>query len=77
MDQQIVKTSSNPVVKTREFFTEVVTELKKSAWPTRKELIDSTLVVIVTVLILGVFVASADVTGDPSRVVGYAGMLFG
>ena len=61
MDQQIVKTSSNPVVKTREFFTEVVAELKKSAWPTRKELIDSTLVVIVTVLILGVFVASADI----------------
>jgi preprotein translocase subunit SecE len=61
MDQQIVKASSNPVVKTREFFTEVVAELKKSAWPTRKELIDSTLVVIVTVLILGVFVASADI----------------
>ena len=36
-------------------------ELKKSSWPTRKELVDSTIVVIVTVLILGMFVALADV----------------
>ncbi|MEI8313989.1 MAG: preprotein translocase subunit SecE [Verrucomicrobiota bacterium] len=50
----------NLVVKTKAFFAEVVTELKKSAWPTRKELLDSTLVVIVTMLILGVFVSVAD-----------------
>ena len=50
----------NLVVKTKMFFAEVVTELKKSAWPTRKELLDSTLVVIVTMLILGIFVAVAD-----------------
>ena len=50
----------NAVVRTQRFFGEVVTELKKSAWPTRKELLDSTLVVIVTMLILGMFVAVAD-----------------
>jgi preprotein translocase subunit SecE len=50
----------NPVVKTKGFLTEVVVELKKSAWPTRRELIDSTIVVIVTVLALGLFVAFAD-----------------
>ncbi|MEI8062880.1 MAG: preprotein translocase subunit SecE [Verrucomicrobiota bacterium] len=50
----------NLVIKTKAFFAEVITELKKSAWPTRKELLDSTLVVIVTMLILGVFVAVAD-----------------
>ena len=44
----------------RDFLAEVSAELKKSSWPTRKELIDSTLVVIVTVLILGIFVALAD-----------------
>ena len=44
----------------RDFLVEVTAELKKSSWPTRKELIDSTLVVIITVLILGVFVALAD-----------------
>ena len=48
--------------KTKEFLKEVVAELKKSSWPTRKELIDSTNVVIVTMLILGLFVAAADFT---------------
>jgi preprotein translocase subunit SecE len=51
---------ANFVVKTRTFLNEVMVELKKSAWPTRKELIDSTVVVIVTVVILGLFVAFAD-----------------
>jgi len=50
----------NVVVKTRSFFDEVIVELKKSAWPTRRELIDSTMIVIVTMIILGVFVAFAD-----------------
>ena len=52
---------TNPFLKVRDFLGEVTTELKKSAWPTRKELIDSTIVVIVTILILGIFVALADV----------------
>ena len=52
---------TNPFLKLRDFLQEVAAELKKSAWPTRKELIDSTMVVIVTVVILGVFVALADV----------------
>ena len=51
---------SNPIVKIRGFLNEVLVELKKSAWPTRKELIDSTIVVMVTILILGLFVAFAD-----------------
>ena len=52
---------TNPFLKVRDFLNEVGAELKKSSWPTRKELVDSTMVVIVTVLILGVFVAAADV----------------
>jgi preprotein translocase subunit SecE len=52
--------AGNPFLKIRSFFGEVVGELKKSSWPTRKELTDSTIVVVVTVLILGVFVAVAD-----------------
>ncbi len=51
---------SNPIPKIREFLTEVWVELKKSAWPTRSELVDSTLVVLVTVIVLGLFVWSAD-----------------
>ena len=51
---------TNPFLRVRDFLTEVTAELKKSSWPTRKELIDSTMVVIITVLILGIFVALAD-----------------
>jgi preprotein translocase subunit SecE len=51
---------TNPILKIREFLTEVVVELKKSAWPTRRELVDSTIVVLVTVVLLGVFVSVAD-----------------
>ena len=50
----------NPFLKLQEFVMEVLAELKKSSWPTRRELADSTVVVIVTVLILGIFVAMAD-----------------
>ena len=50
----------NPFLKVQEFVTEVWAELKKSSWPTRKELVDSTIVVIVTILVLGIFVALAD-----------------
>jgi preprotein translocase subunit SecE len=56
-----MQTMANPVFKVREFLREVVVELKKSAWPTRSDLVDSTLVVIITVLVLGMFVAFADV----------------
>jgi preprotein translocase subunit SecE len=51
---------TNPILKIREFLTEVVVELKKSAWPTRRELVDSTIVVLVTVVLLGIFVSVAD-----------------
>ena len=44
----------------RNFLVEVWTELRKSSWPTRSELVDSTGVVLATVVLLGVFVASAD-----------------
>jgi len=51
---------TNPLLKVRDFVNDVAAELKKSSWPTQKELMDSTLVVIVTILILGVFIALAD-----------------
>ncbi len=43
-----------------EFFGEVSAELKKCAWPTRSELFDSTVVVIISVALLGGFVAVCD-----------------
>jgi preprotein translocase subunit SecE len=42
------------------FLGEVKTELKKCTWPTRDELVGSTMVVVISVLILGVFVGVCD-----------------
>jgi preprotein translocase subunit SecE len=50
----------NPFSSARIFFTEMVGELQKATWPTRSELRDSTIVVIVAAVILGVFTAVSD-----------------
>jgi len=52
---------TNPFLRIRDFLADVSAELKKSTWPTRKELTDSTVVVIITIVVLGLFVALADV----------------
>jgi preprotein translocase subunit SecE len=44
----------------RDFVKEVEVESKKVSWPTRNELRDSTIVVIITVILLTVFVYIAD-----------------
>ena len=49
------------VEKTRTFITEVRTELKKCSWPTRSELLQSTVVVIVSIVIIAMFVGFSDV----------------
>ncbi len=51
---------ANPVAKIRGFLDETITELKRSSWPIRKELVDSTIMVIVSMLLLGMFVSAAD-----------------
>ena len=43
------------------FVEDVRNELKKCSWPTRSELFESTVVVIVSVLIVGVFVGASDI----------------
>jgi len=44
----------------RTFLGEVKVELRKCTWPTRRELLGSTMVVVVSVIILGVFVGLSD-----------------
>ena len=51
---------ANPFRKIRQFYQETLVELKKTVWPTRAELRSSTIVVIVTMLMLGAFTAIAD-----------------
>jgi preprotein translocase subunit SecE len=57
MKQNII---SNIVGRLRRFLGEVNIERKKVTWPSRKELMASTTVVIVTVLIVAVFIGLLD-----------------
>jgi preprotein translocase subunit SecE len=50
----------NPFQSTRIFVGEMVGELQKASWPTRLELRDSTIVVIVASALLGLFTAISD-----------------
>ncbi|MBH54969.1 MAG: preprotein translocase subunit SecE [Opitutaceae bacterium] len=50
----------NPFRSIRIFWGEMITELKKASWPSLKELRESTVVVLVAVLILGAFIGIAD-----------------
>lgn len=51
---------ANPFHKIKQFFQEMVTELKKATWPTRQELRSSIIVVFVAIGLLGVYVSLAD-----------------
>lgn len=44
----------------RFFVGDVITEVKKSTWPSRQELFESTIVVIVSVMLLSLFVGVSD-----------------
>lgn len=42
------------------FFDDVIGEMRKSTWPEKQELIESTVVVIVSLLLLSTFVGVSD-----------------
>ena len=48
------------IKKVMQFLKEAKAELKKVSWPSRRELIESTMVVIVTVLAIAIFVGVID-----------------
>ena len=50
----------NPFSSVRRFVSEMKDELLKCAWPTRQELRESTLLVIVAALLLGLFTSLSD-----------------
>ncbi len=51
---------TNPFRAVRIFAKETYDELRKASWPTRQELWDSTVVVIVASLLLGLFTSITD-----------------
>ena len=44
----------------RTFVEDTISEMRKSTWPERQELVESTMVVIVAVLLLSAFVGVSD-----------------
>ncbi len=46
--------------KVRLFFEETAAEVKRATWPGREELTESTVVVIVTLVLIGMFVGVCD-----------------
>jgi preprotein translocase subunit SecE len=52
--------AGNPVKKLGQFFVDSRQELKKVNWPTFDELRDSTIVVVVSILLLGLFIGAVD-----------------
>ncbi len=50
----------NPFRSTRIFIGEMLGELQKATWPTKTELRDSTVVVVVAAVILGIFTSISD-----------------
>lgn len=51
---------ANPFRKIRLFYIETSAELKKSAWPTWKELRKLSVIVVIAVLLAGVFISLSD-----------------
>jgi preprotein translocase subunit SecE len=49
------------LAKTKNFFDEVKTELGKVTWPTRKETIGTTWVVVVIILLISFYLGACDV----------------
>ena len=50
----------NPVKAIQKYYDETIEQLKKCTWPTPKELYDSTVVVVCTLVITTVFVMVTD-----------------
>jgi preprotein translocase subunit SecE len=49
------------VARIREFVLEVLVEFRKVTWPSRQELINSTVVVIVVTVVLAAFLGAIDI----------------
>ena len=54
------KKSRNPFKAIARYFREVKSEMKKVVWPSRKQIVNNTLVVIAAVLIIGIFIWILD-----------------
>lgn len=54
------KKKKNPFTSTGKFFREVKAEMKKVVWPTKKQVVNNTLIVLAVVLIAVIFIGVFD-----------------
>ena len=47
--------------KVAKYFKDLKSEFKKVVWPTKKQVINNTMVVLVTILLIGLFVGGIDI----------------
>jgi preprotein translocase subunit SecE len=59
-DNAIVAKPKEWAVTTRDFFRDTASEMKKVTWPSRQEVVGTTLVVLVAVFIFGVYLWGCD-----------------
>ena len=52
----------NSFVRARDFIRDVISELKKVVWPTQRQLINYTIIVLVFVVIVALIIAALDFT---------------
>jgi preprotein translocase subunit SecE len=55
-----MKKTDSAITRFKGFLNEVSLEMKRSTWPERKTLVSHTIIVIVSVLMLGIFVGLSD-----------------
>jgi preprotein translocase subunit SecE len=60
-DNKLVAKPKQWWLATREFFRDVTSEMKKVTWPTRNEVVGTTVVVILSTLVFALFLWGCDV----------------
>jgi preprotein translocase subunit SecE len=58
--EKVKKVFRDSIEKIKQFLREVKTELKKVSWPQKKEIVASTSVVLVIVIIIAIFLGLVD-----------------
>ena len=57
----VVGSPQGPIQRLKQFYHDVKVEMKKVSWPTRQEVINTTIVVIVAVFFFGFFLYGTDI----------------
>jgi preprotein translocase subunit SecE len=61
-DQSLASKPPNWLANLRQFWHEVGLEMKKVSWPTRTEVINTTIITIIVVFFFAIFLLGADIT---------------